>query len=325
MDFNPRKIAIVIALFNNEDEIERSALSALRQTAPDGYEIEVIVVDDCSTDRSIEVAQSLTGEHSNLTVLQMSKNGGPSAARNVGLERTDAAWFSPLDSDDAMEPDRIAKLIAHAEALQADFVADNLLISQSQSPYQVERLLWPNKPDGPVMIDAATFIDRCYGVEIDRSELGYVKPLINRRCLAEPVRPYSDDLRFGEDFDLYTRLLLDGAAAYVVEPCGYYFIQRELSASRSQSGADHRNLLAISRKFLARPGLDRDTRAALNGYIRNSEKQMAAWVLIDGARNRDIKTLLSAFTISLPASLSAASFLLSHPFRKRKNRLSQPR
>lgn len=320
MDLNAHKIAIVIALFNNEDEIARAACSAVAQKVPEGYQLDVIIVDDGSTDSSLEKARELAAEHAQITVLQTPQNGGPSVARNTALAATDAAWFTPLDSDDMLAPDRISQLIAHAVRLQADFVADNLLVTHASAPLQTERTLWPAKPEGDVRLDAARFVRHCHSQDLDRSELGFLKPLINRSRLSDPARPYVDDLRFGEDFELYTRLLLDGAAGYLVDPCGYYFIQRDMSASRSQSGADHHNLLKISRQFAARDDLSQETRAALRGHLQYSEKEMAYWALIDGVNNRDMGQFFSAFTISPGASLAAIGFLISHPFRKLRGR-----
>jgi len=318
MKLNPRKIAIIIALFNNEEDIERAISSAADQAVPDGFELEIIVVDDQSTDNGLKRAESIAAKHSNVRVLKTPENGGPAIARNLALAASDAAWFTPLDSDDALEPDRIANLIAFAEAHNADFVGDNLLITYGTSPFSVVRTLWPDKPDGPLALSPALFIRRSYGVSLDRSELGYLKPLINRNALRNPMQPYDPGLRFGEDFELYARLLLDGATGFLIDPCGYYFIQREASASRSQNGVDHLNLSRITRAFLNRDDLSEEDRAALMGHLRHSEKEAAHWALIDGVRNRSFKAFMNAFSISPSASVSALGFLASHPWRKLK-------
>ncbi|KCZ54399.1 hypothetical protein HY29_14165 [Hyphomonas beringensis] len=293
-----KKVAIVIPLYNDAPNIERAIRSACEQKLPDGLSVEVIVVDDCSQDGGPDIVDSLTSEFSNLKFYRQSKNGGPSAARNRALKETDAAWFTPLDSDDFMEQSRIADLHAIAEEKQLDLVADNLLMSSEATPNQVERELWPDKPAGPIQLSASFFVNRSYDVDVERSELGFIKPLIHRAKLKDPSAPYVEDLRFGEDFELYTRMLLDGASAMLVDPAGYYLVRRSGSASHSQAGKDHQRLARICRQMLKRPDLSALERRAIRGHLDYSEKEWATWTLIEGARKRDMMACAKALFIS---------------------------
>ena len=311
-----RKIAIVIPLYNDAVNIERAISSALNQVLPQDHTLEVIVVDDCSTDDGFERASRMARTDDRLTVLRQDVNQGPSAARNRALAFSDAAWFSPLDSDDLILPDRISKLLATAECNGLDWIADNLFISMESSSQQVERNLWPEKPEGPVELSAALFVERSYDVETPRSELGFLKPLINRERASTGLEPYRNDLRFGEDFELYTRLLLNGTKAWLVDPCGYYLVQRAGSASHSQSGRDHRRLAKISREMTKRDGIDPKARRALEQHCAYSEKEAAMWSMIDGVRARDPRLALSAFGYSTPASLHVIAQLMQSVRRK---------
>ena len=217
MIYDEKKVAIVIPLFNDSGNIGRAIESAVAQQMPDGYTHKIIVVDDCSTDDSAAVAEQLCSHYPNLRVYRQQMNGGPSVARNRALSETDAAWFTPLDSDDLMRETRVAELLRVALERDLDMVADNLLMTSEDSPKETMRTLWPEKPEGPIDLTASYFIDHSYNMETERSELGFLKPLIHRRCLGGRVAPYRDDLRFGEDFELYTRLLLDGARAQLVD------------------------------------------------------------------------------------------------------------
>lgn len=302
-NLNGRKVAIVIPLYNDAENIERAIESALNQALPADYALEVIVVDDCSTDDGFRRAERMMRHDDRLTVLRQDVNQGPSAARNRALALSDAAWFTPLDSDDMILPDRTSKLLKIAQDHDLDWVADNLLISMEDSPTQVDRTLWPEKPDGPVELTAAFFVNRSYDVETPRSELGFIKPLINREKAATGLEPYRNDLRFGEDFELYTRLLLNGTRAWLVDACGYYLIQRAGSASHSQSGRDHRRLAKISRAMSKRRDISVEARQALEHHRAYSEKEAAVWAVMDGVRERNPRLLLSAFSYSVPASL----------------------
>jgi glycosyltransferase involved in cell wall biosynthesis len=297
------KVAIVIPLYNDAPNIERAIRSAVDQKVPETVSVEVIVVDDCSTDDGPAIAEKLAETIPILKVIRQAKNAGPSAARNCAVQTTNAAWFTPLDSDDFMKPARIADLLAEARDRNLDWVADNLLMSSEDAPEDIERVLWPDKPEGAVRLTTELFVNQSYDVEMERSELGFIKPLINRRCLQDASHPYRDQLRFGEDFELYTRLLMSGAKAELVDPKGYYLVRRKGSASHSQSGRDHERLVRISREMLNYPGLTRTDRRAILGHLKYSEREMAWWKMIEAVRDRKPGNAISALAISPSATL----------------------
>ncbi|MEL6666869.1 MAG: glycosyltransferase family A protein [Pseudomonadota bacterium] len=292
------KVAIVIAVFNDEANIERAIRSAAAQRLPTSFSLDVVVVDDCSTDDTARVARQVCAEFDCASFLQAPENGGPSKARNIALGHTDAEWYLPLDSDDIMDSDRVSKMIEIATHESVDIVADNLLITQADTPLEVDRVLWPEKPEGIVPMNAAYFVEHSYDMPQERSELGFLKPLISRKKLDSPEAPYLSELRFAEDYELYTRLLLDGASAVLVEPCGYYFIQRPHSSSRSQAGDEHKKVATIDQTFLNRKDLSKSERAAIAGHLDYSRKEWGVWTLLEGARQRDLQKILSAFFIS---------------------------
>ena len=306
------KVAIVIAVYNDRDNIERAIRSAADQHLPEGVSLEVIVVDDRSTDDTFKIASSVCAQIDHARVYQLAENGGPSCARNEALRQSDAAWYMPLDSDDALAPDRLRKLLETARAEDADIVADNLFITHSDQPFDIVRPLWPSKPQGMLTLNAAFFVRHCYDMLEERSELGYLKPLISRKILKDPSAPYRSDLRFAEDYELYARLLLDGASAVLTDGFGYYFIQRDFSASRSQAGDEHRKVAMIDQAFLQRPDLTKEEQKAIKGHLAYSKKEWANWTMIEAAREKNVSKLLSACFISWSAPL----FLLQSIFRK---------
>ena len=120
MDFS-----VIIPAYNVSGIIGRAIRSAAAQTFPP---LEILVIDDCSTDNTVEVVKALGREISSLRLLSTHANGGPSAARNVGLREAKADWIALLDSDDAWKPGRLKRLSEVASATLADFVADNLVM-----------------------------------------------------------------------------------------------------------------------------------------------------------------------------------------------------
>ena len=94
-------VSIVIPTFNRSDTISRAIKSVLNQTY---QEIEVIVVDDGSTDRTAEKLQEFAGR---INVIYQ-RNKGPSSARNVGVNASSGEIVSFLDSDDVWLPGKLA-------------------------------------------------------------------------------------------------------------------------------------------------------------------------------------------------------------------------
>ena len=130
MDFS-----VIIPAYNVSGIIGRAIRSAAAQTSPP---LEILVIDDCSTDNTVEVVRALAAEIPSLRLLSTPANGGPSAARNVGLRAAKGDWIALLDSDDAWKPGRLKRLSEVASATSADFVADNLVMWDAVADAQVK-------------------------------------------------------------------------------------------------------------------------------------------------------------------------------------------
>lgn len=94
-------ITVIVTAYNIESYLPRCLESLAGQTYSP---MEIIVVDDGSTDGTPEICDSYAKEHENITVIHR-KNGGPSAARNAGLELAKGDYIGYVDGDDWVEPD----------------------------------------------------------------------------------------------------------------------------------------------------------------------------------------------------------------------------
>jgi glycosyltransferase involved in cell wall biosynthesis len=103
----PPQVSVVIPVFNGEQTIKRALDSVFAQTFSN---IEVIVVDDASSDRTIELAARYSSDR--LNIIRSSENRGAGAARNKGIAAARGRWVAFLDSDDAWKPDKLARQIA---------------------------------------------------------------------------------------------------------------------------------------------------------------------------------------------------------------------
>lgn len=113
-------VSIIVPVYNVEKYVAAALKSVLAQTYRD---IEVLIVDDCGNDRSMEIVSSLTqisqkaqNISDRIHVLNHDRNRGLSAARNTALKEAKGEWVYFFDSDDILAPDCIKTLVKLAEA-----------------------------------------------------------------------------------------------------------------------------------------------------------------------------------------------------------------
>jgi glycosyltransferase involved in cell wall biosynthesis len=97
-------VTVVVPVFGGERFLRSTLASALTQTHP---RVEVIVVDDCSPDRSAEIASAIQG----VRVLRQ-EHGGVASARNAGVMAGTGEFIAFLDQDDEWRPDKLARQLA---------------------------------------------------------------------------------------------------------------------------------------------------------------------------------------------------------------------
>ncbi|SHI29325.1 glycosyltransferase family 2 protein [Wenxinia saemankumensis] len=294
-------VTIVIAAWNAEATLGRAIDSALSQQ---GVAVEVLVIDDASSDGTAALAERRAGPDGRLRLLRMPRNGGPAAARNMALTAARAAWIAPLDADDMMEPERIRRLLDIASDEDADMVADDLWRQEEADRDGRTRCrLFSDAPIGRVRLDAASFVSgNLSSRHGGRRELGFVKPLMRKDFLDRHGLRYPD-LRLGEDYALYTRALLLGARFVLTDPAGYVAIVREGSLSGRHPTEVHGALAAEDRALLAMPQATGQARRVLRAHLREVQKEWAWRRMIDAVRGRD--PLAAARCLAGPPAVSA--------------------
>lgn len=101
------KISVVIPMYNSKETIINTLNSIKNQTAFD-YILEILVVNDGSTDNSLNLVETYAKENSRMPIILIDKpNGGVSTARNLGMKKAKGDWIALLDSDDDWLPEKI--------------------------------------------------------------------------------------------------------------------------------------------------------------------------------------------------------------------------
>ncbi len=114
------EVSVIVIVFNDAPRLPRAVASALAQTHPG---VEILVVDDCSTDGTAEVADAIAAAYPDrVRAIHLPANsGGCSRPRNVGVEQARGDYVMFLDSDDELDPDACRVLSEAASQEDADF------------------------------------------------------------------------------------------------------------------------------------------------------------------------------------------------------------
>ena len=273
---NPEAICVIIAAKNAAAIIPTAISSALRESSV----AEVVVVDDGSTDRTALAAEGADDGSGRLVVLSLPVNRGPAAARNHAIAHSKAPLIAILDADDFFFTGRFEAMLRHTEW---DFIADNIAFTRHASVSEAPQAFQARARS----LSTVDFIEgNISRPGSRRGEIGFLKPVMRRSFLDQHDLRYNENLRLGEDYDLYLRALVKGARYTVIEHCGYGAVVRSDSLSGQHRTDDLRRLYEADIAVLATTGLADDVTAALRqheGHIRARHDLRA---FLDNKRSR---------------------------------------
>ena len=122
---NVPKISVLIPVYNVEKYVERCITSVLNQTMQEG--VEVIIVNDCTPDRSMEIIRETLCVHlkkngMTVRIVEHKINRGSAAVRNTAMDYATGDYIIHIDSDDYVEPDLLEKMYSKAVERGSDIV-----------------------------------------------------------------------------------------------------------------------------------------------------------------------------------------------------------
>lgn len=248
---NKKRLSIIIPAYNVEQYIGRCLESCLNQDlAPDDYEI--IVVNDGTPDKSMEVAGQYAKSHDNI-ILVNRNNGGLSAARNTGLESATGEYVWFVDSDDRIKTNCLRYLLNFAENNRLDVLCFGLFMEYADG----RTSLFPINNKGGEVYNGCDFVNRV------------AMPPAAWAALYKRTFLEVHHLRFlegilHEDQEFTPRAYyLSKRIAFVNTPF-YYYYQREGSIMKSGRNAKRcRDLLKVadSLYYFAKTEVDRGSEA----------------------------------------------------------------
>lgn len=205
-------ISIIMAAYNAEKTIEQAIDSVLSQTYTN---FELLVVNDCSADRTAELVKSIEAKDSRVRLISNVKNSGVSYTRKHGLEEAKGDWIAILDSDDAWEPEKLEKQIELQRRTNADLLFTGSAFMDSEG-HPIDWYLHAPK-------------EVTYRQLLKQNVLSNSSALVRKELYA---KHYAIGDGMHEDFAIWLSILKKGTKAYGVdEPLLIYRI-----AKSSKSG-----------------------------------------------------------------------------------------
>jgi glycosyltransferase involved in cell wall biosynthesis len=216
-------VSVICLCYNHENYIREAVESVLAQTYSN---IEIIIVDDLSTDASRGVIMRIVGDHPSIKYLPLDKNHGNCAAFNRGLALAHGEYIVDLATDDVMLPERIEKQVAALQKLDHSWgvvFTDVLYIDHDSQPlfqhypYLLEKQLIKQVPQGDIYRELIS----TYFIS--------APSMLVRRKVFEQLNGYDETLAY-EDFDFWIRSSRIFKYAFLNEP-----LTRVRKTSRSLS------------------------------------------------------------------------------------------
>lgn len=214
-------LSIIVPVYNIMEYLPRCVDSIRRQTYPN---LEIILVDDGSTDNSGALAEKMALEDRRIKVLHK-ENGGSSSARNLGISAAKGEYIGFVDSDDYIEPEMYERLLNAA-------LQENLLMVQtSRDEIDEQGNLMPDvcvPPKQPELWDCEHFMRELL---MHRGDCSFCTKLLHRSLLEKERFPEGE---LNEDFYLLVRLLPKVSAVAILPEQDYHVFYRYGSNTRTR-------------------------------------------------------------------------------------------
>ncbi|NNC84970.1 MAG: glycosyltransferase family 2 protein [Bacteroidia bacterium] len=207
-------------------------------------EWELVIVDDFSTDDTVNIIQDLMSKEKRILFSKNEKNWGPSYSRNKAISMANGEWIAIVDADDFIEKERLEKMIDWGEKYELDLVGDNQRWVDVENGNYMRSLFSNNFITPPFKtINIKSYLNSVSKVQ-PKYTFGMVQPIIKLDFLKTNQITYQEDIRFGEDTVLHFDCLMKGAIFGVFEDEMYTCRKRnKKNATHSKHTASNQRMI----------------------------------------------------------------------------------
>ena len=178
------RVTVLVAAYNAEKYLEACLDSLAAQTLKD---IQIVCIDDASTDSTLQILQRYAAKDSRIQILQRSENAGQAVARNMGIDVADGDYITMLDADDWLSADALEKAV---DILDSDSGTGSVLLrlvyvkGTEETPYPMrsDKTEWSGEEAFRLSLDWSI-----HGLYVSKAEL------FKRFPYDTSCRLYSDD------------------------------------------------------------------------------------------------------------------------------------
>lgn len=224
-------VSVVVPVWNTEQGVERLIRELFKQTYRN---LEIITIDDGSTDNSLRVLQALAKKDARLKVLHQ-KNAGASAARNAGIGAASGKYVMFVDSDDEVAKNYVEKLVGRAENGEGTaIVVIGMHMKKLQSGTAVDVHTAPRRKRREGERRADYFLElliRDGRMHSSVNKIFRLKVLQDFGIKFEEGRDFAEDTKFVMDYLEHT----PGEIEFILEPLYIYNFGTETSTVKSSS------------------------------------------------------------------------------------------
>ena len=187
-------VSVIMPAYNAEKYIRQAISSVLNQTHTN---LELIVIDDCSTDHTYEIIEELASKDTRIRCYRNEQNSGVAKTRNRGFDLCCGEYVALLDSDDLWRAEKLEKQLSLAQSRNADIVYCSYAMIDDTGAHSFQDFIVPEETDFDGMLI--------------RSCLSCSTVLFSATIAAK----YRFDNRFyHEDFALWMKMMQDGCRAF---------------------------------------------------------------------------------------------------------------
>ncbi|MDR6967674.1 glycosyltransferase involved in cell wall biosynthesis [Flavobacterium arsenatis] len=215
--------SVIIPLYNKENYIQEALKSVLIQ---DFQDFEIVIVNDCSTDNSLEKANEIISEK--IRYVNHEQNKGLSASRNTGIRNAKAQYVAFLDADDIWKPQFLQKIKALIDA----FPEESLFATTYFEIYP-DNLVLPPSVKSDDLKKEEMYLITDYFARSNSQPLYIPSSLCANKNIFENVGFYDEEITFSEDVDFNIRAnSYSNLAFYNASEVGYtIFSENQITTS----------------------------------------------------------------------------------------------